>query len=81
MKVELISVIGLLLCLLIIGIEYILHYRLAERQDEYTARVENIMRRLDIHVEGVLFAPTFSSRNAEVKALSDEINGDFENAR
>ena len=78
MKVELISVIGLLLCLLIIGIEYILHYRLAERQDEHTARVENIMRRLDIHVEGVLFAPTFSSRNAEVKALSDEINGDFE---
>ena len=55
MKVELISVIGLLLCLLIIGIEYILHYRLAERQDEHTARVENIMRRLDIHVEGVLF--------------------------
>ena len=78
MKIELISVIGLLLCLLIIGIEYILHYRLAERQDEHTARVENIMRRLDIHVEGVLFAPTFSSRNAEVKALSDEINGDFE---
>ena len=78
MKLELISVIGLLLCLLIIGIEYILLYRLAERQDEHTARVENIRRRLDIHVEGVLFAPTLSSRNAEVTALSDEINGDFE---
>ena len=78
MKLELISVIGLLLCLLIIGIEYILLYRLAERQDENTARVENIRRRLDIHVEGVLFAPTLSSRNAEVTALSDEINGDFE---
>ena len=75
---ELISVIGLLLCLLIIGIEYILHYRLAELQDEHTARVEIIRRRLDIHVEGVLFAPTVSSRNAEIKALSDEINGDFE---
>ena len=78
MKIELISVIGLLLCLFIIGLEYILLYRLAELQDEHTARVDNIRRRLDNHVEGVLFAPTFSSRNAEVKALSDEINGDFE---
>ena len=78
MKIELISIIGLLLCLLIIGIEYILHYRLAELQDEYTARVDHIRRRLDNHVEGVLFAPTVSSRNAEIKALSEEINGDFE---
>lgn len=78
MKIELISVIALLLCLFIIGIEYIVHYRLAEQQDEHTARVENIRRRLDVHVEGVLFAPTVSSRNAEVKALSDEIDGDFE---
>ena len=78
MKIELISVIGLLLCLFIIGLEYILLYRLAELQDEHTARVDNIRRRLDNHVEGVLFAPTVSSRNAEIKALSDEINGDFE---
>lgn len=78
MKIELISVIGLLLCLFIIGLEYILLYRLAELQDEHTARVDNIRRRLDNHVEGVLFAPTVSSRNAEIKALSDEISGDFE---
>ena len=78
MKIELISVIGLLLCLLIIGIEYILHYRLAELQDEHTARVENIRHRLDVHVEGVLYAPTDSSRKTEINALADEINGDFE---
>lgn len=78
MKIELISVIGLLLCLLIIGIEYILHYRLAEKQDERIARIENIRRRLDVHVEGVLFAPTDSSRETEIKALANEINGDFE---
>lgn len=78
MKIELISVIGLLLCLLIIGIEYILHYRLAELQDEHTARIKNIRQRLDIHVEGVLFAPTENSRQMEIQALADEINGDFE---
>ncbi len=78
MKIELISVIGLLLCLLIIGFEYILHYRLAELQDEHTTRIENIRQRLEIHVEGVLFAPTESSRDKEIKALADEINGDFE---
>lgn len=77
MKIELLSVIGLLLCLLIIGIEYILLYRLAELQDEHTARNDNIRRRLDIHVEGVLYAPTEGSRNAEITALADEINGDF----
>ena len=77
MKIELLSVIGLLLCLLIIGIEYILLYRLAELQDEHTARNDNIRRRLDIHVEGVLYAPTQGSRNAEITALADEINGDF----
>ena len=78
MKIELISVIGLLLCLLIIGIEYILHYRLAELQDEHTARIENLRRRLDVHVEGVLFAPTDSSRETEINSLADEIDGDFE---
>ena len=78
MKIELISVMALLLCLLIIGIEYILHYRLAEMQDEHTARIENIRRRLDVHVEGVLYAPTDSSRESEIKALADEINGDYE---
>ncbi len=78
MKIELISVIGLLLCLLIIGIEYILHYRLAEIQDERTARTENIRHRLNVHVEGVLYAPTEGSRDAEIEALSNEINGDFE---
>ena len=77
MKIELLSVIGLLLCLLIIGIEYILLYRLAELQDEHTARNDNIRRRLDIHVEGVLYAPTEGSRDAEITALADEINGDF----
>ena len=78
MKIELISVLALLLCLLIIGIEYILHYRLAELQDERNARIENIRQRLDIHVEGVLFAPTESSRQLEIGALAEEINGDFE---
>lgn len=78
MKIELISVIGLLLCLLIIGIEYILHYRLAEIQDEHTARIDNIRRRLDVHVEGVLYAPTDSSRESEITALANEINGDYE---
>lgn len=70
MKIELIAVIGLLLCLLIIGIEYILLYRMAELQDEHTARNDNIRRRLDIHVEGVLYAPTQGSRDAEITACA-----------
>lgn len=78
MNIELISVIGLLFCLIIVGLEYILHYRLAERQDEHTVRADSIRHRLDNHIEGVLFAPTSCSRTAEIKALSDEINGEFE---
>lgn len=78
MKMELLSVILLLTCLLIIGLEYVFHYRLAEKQDEQTARKGNIKHKLDVHVEGVLFAPTENSKNAELKALSDEVGGDYE---
>ena len=34
MTYEIISIAALLLCLLIIGVEYIFHYRLAEQQDD-----------------------------------------------
>ena len=78
MKIELLSVIGLLFCLTVISAEYVLIFRLADRQDTHKLRIDDIRRRLRIHVEGVLFAPTFSSRNAEVKALANEIGGDYE---
>lgn len=78
MTYEIISIIALLLCLLIIGVEYVFHYRLAEQQDDYTLRIEEIRRRLSMRVEGVLFAPTASSRAAEIQSLVKEIDGDFE---
>ncbi len=78
MTYEIISIAALLLCLLIIGVEYIFHYRLAEQQDDNAVRIEGIRRRLKMRVEGVLFAPTASSRAAEITSLVKEINGDYE---
>lgn len=78
MKVELLSVIGLLLCLIIIGIEYIIHYRLAERQDEHSVRETNINRRMTIRVDGVLRAPTRSCLDSELKAIAEDIDGNYE---
>ncbi len=78
MTYEIISIIALLLCLLIIGIEYIFHYRLAEIQDDNIARLDGIRRRLKMRVEGVLFAPTDRCRAAEITSLVKEIDGDFE---
>nr|WP_316620379.1 HEAT repeat domain-containing protein [uncultured Ruminococcus sp.] len=78
MTYEIISIIALLLCLLIIGIEYIFHYRLAEIQDDNIARLDGIRRRLKMRVEGVLFAPTDRCRADEITSLVKEIDGDFE---
>ena len=78
MTYEIISIIALLLCLFIIGIEYIFHYRLAEIQDDNTARLDGIRRRLKMRVEGVLFAPTDRCRADEITSLVREIDGDFE---
>ena len=76
MTYEIISIIALLLCLLIIGIEYIFHYRLAEIQDDNIARLDGIRRRLKMRVEGVLFAPTDRCRADEITSLVKEIDGD-----
>lgn len=78
MKVELICVIALLFCLSLIGIEYIIHYRLAERQDEHSIREQNMTRRMNIRVDAVMRAPTGFCRQSEIKALSEDIGGDFE---
>ena len=78
MTYEIISIIALLLCLLIIGIEYIFYYRLAEIQDDNIARLDGIRRRLKMRVEGVLFAPTDRCRADEITSLVKEIDGDFE---
>ena len=78
MTYEIISIIALLLCLLIIGIEYIFHYRLAEIQDDNIARLDGIRRWLKMRVEGVLFAPTDRCRADEITSLVREIDGDFE---
>ena len=78
MTYEIISIIALLLCLLIIGIEYIFHYRLAEIQDDNIARLDGIRRWLKMRVEGVLFAPTDRCRADEITSLVKEIDGDFE---
>ncbi len=78
MKVELLCVIGLLFCLSIIGIEYIIHYRLAERQDEHSIREQNMTHRMNIRVDAVLRAPTGFCLKSEIKALSEDIGDDYE---
>ena len=76
MKVELLSVIGLLLCLIIIGIEYIIHYRLAERQDEHSIRERDMTWRMNLRVDAVLRAPTRACLQSEIRALNEDIGED-----
>lgn len=78
MKVELLSVIGLLLCLIIIGIEYIIHYRLAERQDEHSIRERDMTWRMNLRVDAVLRAPTRACLQSEIRALNEDIGEDYE---
>lgn len=78
MKAELLCIIAFLLCLAIIGIEYIIHYRLAERQDEHSIREQNMTHRMNIRVDAVLRAPTRLCQKNEIKAMSEDIGDDFE---
>ena len=50
MTYEIISIAALLLCLLIIGVEYIFHYRLAEQQDDNAVRIEGIQQSRGDHI-------------------------------
>lgn len=78
MKVELISIIAVLFCMMLIGIEYIIHYRLAEHQDEHSVREQDVARRMNIRVDAILRAPTAFCLKSEIKAMSEDIDGDFE---
>lgn len=78
MKYELIGVIGIAICLLLIGIEYIIHYRLAEKQDKRKSVTENVRHEVTIMTDGILYAPTESSRNEEIRSLAEKIERDSE---
>ncbi len=78
MKYELLAVFGLVFCLVIVGLEYLLHYRLAEKQDEKEVNNRRITQRVKIRVEGIIYAPTDSSRKSEIEALAKDIDNDFE---
>ncbi len=78
MKYELLAVFGLFFCLIIIGIEYLFHYRLAEQQDEKKVNDRQIDQRVKIRVEGIIFAPTDSSRISEIEALTRDIDNNYE---
>ncbi len=78
MKYELLAVFGLIFCLVIIGIEYLFHYRLAEKQDENEVNNRRIDYRMKIRVEGIIYAPTKSSRDSEIEALAKDIDNNFE---
>jgi HEAT repeat protein len=78
MKIELLCVIALLVCLMLIGVEYIIHYRLAERQDEHSVREQNMTRRMNNRVDAVLRAPTRACLQSEIKAMSEDIGDDHE---
>ena len=78
MRYELLAVIGLIFCLVIIGIEYLFHYRLAELQDEKTINTRQLDQRIKFRVEGIIYAPTDLSRKSEIEALAKDIDNNFE---
>lgn len=73
MTSEIWVVIGILASLLIIGGEYLLHYRMASRQNDRKINHDNAKRRIGIMIEGILYAPTQNSREEELAVLVKEI--------
>lgn len=71
MQYELIAIFGIILCLLILGFEYIWLAVLAKKQEDSKNKYNTAAEKCMHIVEGIVYSPTQTSRADEIKALKD----------
>ncbi len=75
MQYELFAVICLLICLVILALEYLWLAVLAKKQEDDRNKYETAAKKIQLIVEGILYSPTEDSRRAEIDELK-KIMGD-----
>ena len=79
MQYELIAILGIILCLLILGLEYLWIAILAKKQEDKNNKDEATTKKSTHIVEGILYSPSESSRESEIKSLKKLMNEDLHN--
>ncbi|MDD6203940.1 MAG: HEAT repeat domain-containing protein [Firmicutes bacterium] len=75
MHYELFTVLCVIICLLILSLEYLWLALLAKKQEDAKNKYEAAAKKIESMVEGILYSPTESSRKSETEALK-ELMGD-----
>lgn len=78
MTYELLAVIGIIVCLFLLAFEYLWLYILAVKQEKHTNKYNAAQKKAKKIVEGIMFSPTYRSRESELESLVDLVNGDCE---
>lgn len=76
MEYALIGVIGIVLCLIAIGIEFIVLYKMAQKDDNTENTYENLKKKTQIRIEGIIYAPTLYAAQEETENLAKLIGED-----
>jgi len=76
MQYELIAVLCILLCLLLLGLEYLWLALLAKKQEDNKNKYDTIKRKCTSIIEGIIYSPSESCREAETQALYDLMKDD-----
>ena len=71
MQSEWIAVIAIIICLFILGLEYLWLAMLSKRRSDSYEKYKNISLKVAQMVEGILYSPTANSRQNETKALKE----------
>lgn len=78
MTYELFAVIGIIVCLFLLGLEYLWLYILAVKQEKHTTKSNYAKKQAKKIVEGIMFSPTYRSRESELASLKDLVGNDCE---
>ena len=78
MEYALVGVIGILACLFAIGMEFIILYKMAQKDDNTENEYEAMRKKISIRIEGIVYAPTKSAAEREILELTELINDDAE---
>ncbi len=77
MTYELFAIIGIIVCLFILALEYLWLYVLAVKQENSTNKYSLASKKCVKIVDAIMYSPTTSSREKELDSLEKLVDGDY----
>ena len=76
MTYELFAIIGILVCLFILALEYLWLYVFAVKQENSNKKYSLAAKKSEKTVDAIMYSPTFSARENELESLKKLVDGD-----